>query len=148
MLGFTPMLMSHKGQANSCWDFLQSWQDGFISREPLFMTSIQHIRHQSEPVCTDLIQMIRQGMILRLKRFVVEPYDDGEIWAIQTVAIATPDTEDGDHFPVVIANLHDDVQAAMSFALNVFDALKSAGRASGEDVCLWRRSLFTLVPNY
>ena len=82
------------------------------------------------------------------KYFVVEPYDDGITWGIQTVAIATPDADDGDQFPVVIVDLHEDDQAAMSFALSVFDALKNAGRASGEDVCQWRRSLFTLVPNY
>lgn len=113
------------------------------------MTAIQHFQQcQSEPVCTDLIQMIRDGMIRRLKRFVVEPYDDGITWGIQTVAIATPETDDGDQFPVVIVDLHEDDQAAMSFALSVFDALKTAGRASVEDVCQWRRSLFTLVPNY
>ncbi|MFA7946665.1 hypothetical protein ACEK06_30085 [Pseudomonas brenneri] len=113
------------------------------------MTAIQLFQQrQSEPVCTDLIQMIREGMIRRLKRFVVEPYDDGITWGIQTVAIATPDADDGDQFPVVIVDLHEDDQAAMSFALSVFDALKTAGRASGEDVCQWRRSLFTLVPNY
>lgn len=105
-------------------------------------------QHQLEPVCTDLIQMISNGMIRRLKRFVVEPYDDGTSWGIQTVAIATPETDDGDQFPIVIVDLHEDDQAAMSFALTLFEALKSAGRASGEEVCQWRRSLFTLVPNY
>lgn len=58
------------------------------------MTAIQLFQQrQSEPVCTDLIQMIRDGMIRRLKRFVVEPYDDGITWGIQTVAIATPDRQ-------------------------------------------------------
>ncbi|WP_271959327.1 hypothetical protein [Pseudomonas aeruginosa] len=113
------------------------------------MTAIQHFQQrQSEPVCTDLIQMIRDGMIRGLKRFVVEPYDDGITWGIQTVAVALPNADEGNQFPVVIVDLHEDDQAAMSFALSVFDALKAVGRASSEDVSQWRRSLFTLVPDY
>lgn len=113
------------------------------------MTAIQLFqKHQSEPICSDLIQMISKGMIRRLTRFVVEPYDDGITWGIQTVAIATPDADEGNQFPVVIVDLHEDDQAAMTFALSVFDALKNAGRATGDEVCHWRRSLFTLVPNY
>lgn len=48
------------------------------------MTAI-HVfqQRQSEPVCTDLIQMIRDGMIRRLRRFVVEPYDDGITWGFR-----------------------------------------------------------------
>lgn len=111
------------------------------------MTSaIALFARQGEPASCDLIQLIQAGKIRKLKRFVVEPYDDGETWCIQTVAVATPDTDDGDSFPVVIVNQHEHDQDAMRFALEVFDALKKAGRASVQDVCLWRRSLFTLVP--
>nr|UVN18687.1 Hypothetical protein [Pseudomonas aeruginosa] len=92
--------------------------------------------------------MIRDGMIRRLKRIVVEPNDDGITWGIQSVAIATPEADDGDQLPVVIVDLDEVDQAAMSFAVSVFDALNNAGRASGEDECQWPRSLFTLVRNY
>ncbi|WP_432780642.1 hypothetical protein QZH44_29740 (plasmid) [Pseudomonas corrugata] len=111
------------------------------------MSAINLLHHRgSQSVCTDLIQMIHDGLIRRLKRFVVEPFDDGVTWGIQTVAIAVPENEDGDKFPIVIVDLHEDDQAAMSFALSVFDALRIAGRATSEDVCQWRRSLFAVVP--
>lgn len=112
------------------------------------MTAV-HITPATQPVlaCTDLIQMIRDGMVIRLKRFIVEPYDDGTTWCIQTVAIAIPDRPHGDRFPIVVMNFHESDQEAMTFALNVFEAFKEAGRASVENVAQWRRGLFTLVPS-
>lgn len=103
-------------------------------------------QNQTDLFCCDLIQLIRNGRIIRLIRFIVEPFDDGNSWGIQTVAIARPDSDDGDRFPIVIVNLHEDDEAAMSFALQIFEELKLAGRASSADVSHWRRTLFTVVP--
>ncbi|WP_137887610.1 hypothetical protein [Pseudomonas sp. 2FE] len=111
------------------------------------MTAIHLLPTVKQPrACTDLIQMIRAGMVQRLKNFVVEPYDDGLTWGIQTVAIAVPDRKYGDDFPVVIVDLHEDDKEAMRYSLAVFEALKEAGRATTTQVAKWRRSLFTLVP--
>lgn len=111
------------------------------------MKSIQRdTSHDRLPLRCDLIQMIRNGEIARLRRFVVEPYDDGRTWGIQTVAVATPNEPEGSFFPVAVVEIHEDDQAAMTYALRVFEALRVAGKATAEDVCRWRRGLFAVVP--
>lgn len=88
-----------------------------------------------------IVHAISSGDITRLLRFIVEPTDDGE--RIRTLAIAAR-TESP--FPLVLIDEHDDDQHAMAYAMRVFAAMKNAGLATSNDVALWRRGLFALVP--
>jgi len=92
----------------------------------------------------NLVDLIKQGNVNGLARFVVEPFDDGSSWGIRTVALIN---RKNSAFPVTVIDLHEDDEAAMVFALTVFDELKAQGKASVHDIAGWRRALFTLVPD-
>jgi len=90
----------------------------------------------------DFIRQIRNGDVVRLIRFIVEPTEDDD--GVRTLIIAKGSNLS--RFPLIAALEHVDDQAAMTYALEVFDELKRAGRATSSEVATWRRGLFTLVP--
>lgn len=89
------------------------------------------------------LDLVRQGQLKCLSKFVVEPFEDEDEWGVQTVIFALTHTASA---PMVLIDRHKDDGAAMAFTIELFDSLRKFGLATASQVVQWRRSLIMVVP--
>lgn len=92
-----------------------------------------------------LIELINADLVIGLTRFTVEHADVDDESTMQTLAMAIPANGTPAH-PIVIIDLHQNDDAAMSYSVRVFEALKGKGHITTQQAARYRRSLITLVP--
>lgn len=101
----------------------------------------------TNPCCqpASIIDLAKQGQLLRLKRITVEKVDD-ESDRTKTEIIATVfETGQDMGFPVILIEDHPSDEIAMRHLLDLFDAMHASGTASRDQIARWRRSLVVAV---
>lgn len=102
--------------------------------------------HTNSPAARRLVDLIENGQVVGITRLTVEQVEVDDQWEMQTLAIGIL-SEGTAAFPVVVIDRHKDDDAAMIYAVRVFDTLKGKGYITAEQAARYRRSLFTVVPS-
>ena len=95
---------------------------------------------------TTLIDLIKTGEVVGIKRLTLDPTETETGWAIQTLAVAVP-AGGSSRFPIVVIETHATDNLAMDYAVSVFEALRCRGVITSDQRARYRRELLTLVPS-
>lgn len=93
----------------------------------------------------NMLDMIEQGLITGITRLTIDQVETEHGWIVQSLAIGSSNASRAS-LPVVIIDQHPDDCAAMKYAVSIFEALKSRGFLTSDQVAQYRRALITLVP--
>lgn len=104
------------------------------------------LRQPTQGHICSIVDMARRGELLQLHRINLTGADEDDSEKMRTEIIASAISAAGNlGFPIFVVEYHDDDDIAINHLLNLFEAMRSSGKATTDQVANWRRQLIVAV---
>ncbi len=93
-----------------------------------------------------IVDMARNGELLQLHRINITGADESGSDRMRTEIVASAISAAGNlGFPIFVVEDHEDDDMAINHLLNLFEAMRLSGKATTNQVAIWRRQLIVAV---